>query len=428
MSPGYFLYNLVCSLAGPLVLAGAAASGRLDGGWLERLGLASGPPAGEGPRIWLHAVSAGEIQVAAGLRRALATRLPGADIRLSSTTRAGRQAAVDLGLPVLTFPLDFFGAPGRALSRLKPDLVIILETELWPNFLREAKSRGVKIMLAHGRISPRSFKNYRRARFFFREVLSCFDLMAMIGPEDAARIIDLGADPSRVLTAGEAKAESVLARVDHGRAAALRGELGLTPERPVVTAGSTRPGEEVILLDVFSRLKADFPDLHLILAPRHVGRAEEVESLIRSRGFSLARRGRGKGPSPAPVDVTLVDVMGELFYLYEPALVAFCGASLVPLGGQNILEPAAWGRPVVYGPHLEDFTDARELLEGAGAGLTVRNADELYLALKKIISNRDLAAEMGRAGRRALETRGGTSDRLAALALTILPLDKKEKN
>ena len=433
MSPGYFLYNILFFLLGPPALAAAAVRGRLNGGWMERLGLVSGPPLGQGPRIWLHAVSAGEIQVASDLFRALKELRPGADIWLTSSTSAGRTAALDLGLPVVAFPIDCYRAPDRALARLCPDLVIILETEIWPNFLRAAGKRGVKVMLAHGRISPRSFNGYKKAGFFFREVLKYFDLMAMISPDDVNRIVSLGADPARVTAAGGAKPELAMTRVDNERASSLRREYGIHPDRPVITAGSTRSGEEKIILDVFSRLKIDFPELHLILAPRHVGRADEVEGLIRRAGLTLYRRSRGTrvsadGPARGRTDVSLVDVMGELFYLYEPCRVAFCGASLVPKGGQNILEPAAWGRPVLYGPYMEDFIEAREILEKAGAGLTVNDRNEFYETMRALLSDQERAEAMGRAGRAALEGYGGTSARLAELALSILTMDKKENN
>ncbi len=427
MTPGYFIYNTVASLAAPIVVGMAAAKGRLRGHWRERLGLM--PPLESesgGRRVWIHAASVGEAQVAAALLPALRRLDPALTAWVSTTTDTGLATARSLlpaDVPVLTFPFDVYGGPGRALDRLKPDMVIILETELWPNFLRAAKRRGLCTMLANGRLSPRSIKGYHRARFLFKEVLSFLDLMVMIRPEDRDRIISLGAAPDRVQVAANAKFDLLLARTDQERVDELGRQLGLTPGRPVLVAGSTREGEEKIILDVFLRLRKDFPDLHLILAPRHVSRADEVQALIQARGLGWGRRSGGRCAS-AP-DVTLVDVMGELFYLYGLAAVAFCGGSLVNLGGQNPLEPAAWGKPVLYGPSMEDFLDARSILEESGAGLTAEDQEELHRLTKELLAGKAEAERRGRAGLKALTLHQGAADRQAALAMYLLgALDK----
>lgn len=429
LSLGYLFYNTIISLAGPPALALAALRGRLRGNWPQRLGLVPRLDLGPRPRVWVHAVSVGEVQVAAALMEALGKTASHPAVWLTTATLAGLEAAQEMlppGTPVLMFPLDAYASPGRALARLGPDLVIILETELWPNFIKASRRQGVKVMLANGRISPRSVAWYRRFRFLFREVLGYVDLMAMIQPEDRDRIISIGADPGRVQVAGSAKYDLLLARAEEGRAARLGRELGIAPDRPVLVAGSTRSGEEVLVLDVFERLRKEFPDLGLILAPRHVDRSDEVEALIRGRGLSLVRRGRNAARIATAPDVILVDVMGELFFLYGLATVAFCGASLVPLGGQNPLEPAVWGKPVLYGPFMEDFLDARQILEDAGAGRTVQNQDDFFQQARELLSDRELACERGRAGRRALEVHQGAAERLAGLALGLLAMDKKK--
>ena len=432
MSPGYWLYNMILSLAAPLALGATAARGRLRGNWRERLGFITPWPPGRHDRIWIHAASVGEAQVASALADALLKAGPLVEVFLTTTTDTGRESARNLlpdGFPIRTFPIDAYGSPGRALARLNPDLVILLETELWPNFVRAARAHGSRLMLANGRISPRSLKNYRRFRFLFRDVLGYLDLMAMIRPSDRERIISLGADPSRVKVAGNAKYDLLLDRVDADRTARLRRKIGLEENRPVFVAGSTRPGEERLILDVFQRLQADFPLLHLVIAPRHVGRAGELEALIRGRGLTALRRSMpGNTPADAGAEVTLVDVMGELFYWYGLATMAFCGASLVPLGGQNPLEPAAWAVPVLYGPSMEDFLDATEILEPVGAGRAVAGPDELYLQAMRLLTDSAEARQRGQAGRAALENQRGASGYLAELALNLLAMDKSKLN
>jgi len=426
MNSGYLFYNTVLYAAAWPALALAAFKGRVRGCWRERLGLHSRLRVAGGPRVWVHGVSVGEVRATGALIEALKKRAPDLVVWLTTSTAAGREEAARVlpaDVPVLTFPLDILGGPGRALARLRPDLVILMETELWPNFLRAASKLGVKTMLANGRISVRSWPRYRRFRFLFREVLGYVDLLAMIGAKDRERVLALGADPAKVLTVGNVKYDHLIARKDGGKAARLREELGLSPAGRILTAGSTRSGEEVQIVEAFEGLLKDFPDLRLIVAPRHVERAGEVEALMRARGLSVVRRSRGR--SGAGPQVTVIDVMGELFYLYGLADVAFCGASLVPLGGQNPFEPAVWAKPVLYGPSMEDFEDARAILETVGAGQTVRNVYELYRKTKELLSDPEEARARGQAGRKALEAQQGSAERLAELALGLVSGQKQ---
>ena len=433
MSKAYLIYNTVFSLAAPPALVLSTARNRIRGHWRERLGFAPdldalGFAPGR-PRVWMHAVSFGEVRVAAAILAALRRHSPDLVLLLSTSTPAGMVAARSLPEPdvLFTFPLDAFGGPPRTLERLRPDLLMLIETELWPNLLKTARSKGVKTMLANGRISARSAARYRWSGKLFHEVLSYLDVMAMSQQVYKDRIIALGADPSKVTVAGDVKYDREVTKKDREELSRLSLELGLHTDRPVLVAGSTRTGEETILLDVFARLRKDFPSLHLILAPRHIDRADEVERLVRSHGLSMERR---SGHPAAPVnpehsaDVTLVDVMGELFTLYGLADVAFCGASLVPLGGQNPLEAAAWGKPVLYGPYMETKLDAREMLEAAGAGETVTGAEDLFRKIRFLLSNPDLARERGNKGFEALPSQTGASNRLAQLGLNLLDSKK----
>ena len=425
LSPGYLLYNLLTAVASPAVLGLTVVKGRLRGNWRERLGFVPKVP-GPSPRIWIHAVSVGETGVAAALVKALLHKRPNLTLWLTTFTETGREAAqkrLPAACQVLAFPLDAYGSPSRALKRLRPDLIIILETEIWPNFLRTAHQQGRRVMLANGRISSRSFGGYRRFRFFFKEVLGCLDRLVMIREEDAHRIMALGADPTRVSVAGNAKYDLLLDRANPRQVEALGRELGLAG-RPVVVAGSTRTGEETVLLDAFLRLRVDFPTLHLILAPRHVQRSREIENLLQERGLTWTRRSTPGRPAGRSIDVTLVDVMGELFFLYGLGRVAFVGASLVPLGGQNPLEPAVWAVPVLFGPHMDDFTDAKDMLLSCGAGRTVADGEDFYQQLRQLLLDHESARLLGEAGRLALSAHQGAAHRLADLALELLAMDK----
>jgi len=422
MSPSYFLYNILISLAAPLMLAVSGARKRLSGRWSELLGFAPRLSGGAGGRVWVHAVSYGEVQVASGLIKTLKKRSPDLTVWLTTGTRAGRVAAqelIDPEIPILTYPLDAYGSPGRALRRLRPDMLILVETELWPNMLKAARKLRVKTMLANGRLSASSVAGYRRVGGFFREVLSCLDLLAMTRQEYRDTIISLGADPSRVVVVDTVKFDRLLERVDTSQVDKYRRELNLPPDQPVLAAGSTRGHEEAVILDVFQRLLKDFPDLHLVLAPRHVNRSSEIETMLRDRGLSFRKRSAGT-VSTENVQVTLVDVMGELFYLYGLGHVTFVGGSLARLGGQNPLEPAAWAKPVLYGPSMENFLEARTLLEDAGAGRTVQNAEELYNEIKALLADPEMARSRGLAGFKALQARPGSTEQLVDLALNLL--------
>lgn len=424
MSFGYFVYNSAISLLAPFALGAVAARGRLKGFWRQRFGFVPEVEQLGRPRIWIHAVSVGEMQVAASIIAALRRLSPQAVIWQTATTDTGIDTAKKI-LPrecrVIPFPFDAYGGPGRALDRLKPDMVILLETELWPNFIKAAHARGVKIMLANGRISVRSVEGYRKVKFLFKEVLGYIDLMAMIRNDDKERIISLGADEKKVCVTGSAKFDMLLNRVDEARMKRLKEELGLDEDAPVIVAGSTRTGEEQIILNAFSKLRNDFPRLHLVIAPRHITRSDEIENLIRKTGLTLQRRSLMDGSKrPEECDVTLVDVMGELFFLYGMAAVAVCGGSFFDRGGQNPLEPAVWGRPVVYGRSMDDFLDARELLENAGAGFTADEHEDLYTLLKRLLTNKPEAERMGAAGKTAVNGHHGSAERQASLALELL--------
>ncbi len=333
------------------------------------------------PRIWIHAVSLGEVKVAAAIIKALREFLPSCSVMVSTTTKHGRELAIEnfgQDIPVVYAPIDFIGSVRKALSRARPDVLVFLETEIWPAWLTEARRMGIKTALVNGRISVRSVRGYLKFRHFFREVLGNVDAFSMILEQDAARIRTMGADPKRILINGNAKYDLLVSLADPTAEAEMRQILNLESSQPVFVAGSTRGGEEAMVLDAYEKIVREFPDAVLIVAPRHIERIPEIRSLCERRGFRYQLRSElGSGEAKRREPVIVINTFGELFKLYSVGTIVFCGASLVPLGGQNPLEPAVWGKPVFYGPSMEDFLDAKALLEEVGAGMPISSPEML---------------------------------------------------
>jgi 3-deoxy-D-manno-octulosonic-acid transferase len=359
-------------------------SGRHGENLKERLGHVSPKLAqtlSGSPRIWIHAVSLGEVKVAAPIIKALRQILPGCSVMVSTTTKHGRELATETfgeDIPVVYAPIDFIGSVRKALSRVRPDVLVFMETEIWPAWLTEARRMGIKTVLANGRISVRSIGSYLKLRLFFREVLRNVDAFSMIMEEDGARIRAMGADPKKIEINGNAKYDFLVGLADPAMEREMRQILNLEASHPVFVAGSTRGGEEAMVLDAYERILREFPDTVLIIAPRHIERTPEIGSLLQKRGFRYQLRSEldidgAKRTEP----VVIINTFGELFRLYSVGTVVFCGASLVPLGGQNPLEAAVWGKVVFYGPSMEDFLDAKSLLEEVGAGIPVSNPEML---------------------------------------------------
>lgn len=327
------------------------------------------------PRIWIHAVSLGEIKVADSIVKALRQILPACSVIFSTVTEHGRELATETfgeDIPVVYAPVDFIGSVRKALSRVHPDVLVFMETEIWPAWITEAHRMGIKSALINGRISVRSIKGYLKFRPFFRRVLRNMDAFSMISDEDSTRIRAMGANPSKIEVHGNAKYDLLVSLADPAMATQMKKILNLKPAFPVFVAGSTRGGEEAMVLDAYEKIMKEFPDTVLIIAPRHIGRTTEIRSLLERRGFRYQLRSEIDGGAAKRTEpVIIIDTFGELFKLYSIGTVVFCGASLVPLGGQNPLEAAVWGKVVFYGPSMEDFLDAKTMLEEVGAGIPV---------------------------------------------------------
>ncbi len=351
------------------------------------------------PRIWIHGASLGEIRVAAAIIKSLQVKLPGCAIVVSTVTEHGRNLALEIfekEIPVVYAPLDLPGCALQALSSIRPDVMVFLETELWPVWIFTARRLGIKLALLNGRISPRSLKSYLKFRPFFRSVLKNFDAFSMISKTDADRIHAMGAPSSKIRVNGNAKYDHTITSPDPAVEREMRRILNLAPSDRVIVAGSTRGGEEAMLLEVYEKIRSKYPDILLILAPRHIKRAPDICALIRNRGLKYQLRTEiGRGKTERTAQILIIDTFGELFNIYSVATVVFCGASLVPLGGQNPLEPAVWGKPILYGPHMEDFLDAKEMLESAGGSMRVSDPQELAEAFFDLLDDPEKADTLG---------------------------------
>ncbi|HOO90492.1 MAG TPA: 3-deoxy-D-manno-octulosonic acid transferase, partial [Syntrophales bacterium] len=356
------------------------------------------------PRIWMHAVSVGEVTAAAPIVSALRERYPKACIVLSTSTETGQRMARRLitdATAHIYYPLDIPMVIRTVIDRVNPDIFVPVETEIWPNFIRICRKRGIKIVMVNGRISPRSFKRYRKTRFFWKRIMHMIDAIGAISTVDASRLETLGVDPSKILILGNAKYDGLAAGADDTLRDIMEERLSIPHGTKVFVAGSTHEGEEEIILKVYRRLLEQHPDMVLIIVPRHPERGSAVRTYANDEGFDdcITMTEINGGEKRAGHRIIIVDVIGELFRIYSLATIVFCGGSLVPRGGQNILEPAAWGTVVLHGPFMDDFTDESEKLERAGGGITVSNNGELLDKALKLMEDMENRRRRGEAGR-----------------------------
>ena len=375
------------------------------------------------PRIWVHAVSVGEVTAAAPIVAALRGKLPQATIVLSTGTETGQAMARKLipqAAAFMYFPLDLLPVVKKVIDRIAPDIVVLTETELWPNFLRHCMKRRIPAVMVNGRISPRSFRRYSRTSFFWKKVLESVLEIGVISAVDRDRIVAIGAPAAKVKVMGNAKYDSLASRVSGEAWSRKAAQMKMTPDTRVFVAGSTHEGEEAIVLEVYRALLQEWPDLRLIVVPRHPERGKAVRDLVAAQGlFGILMTEILEG-GPPDRGVVVVDVIGELFGLYSLASVVYCGGSLVAKGGQNILEPAAWGKVVFYGPSMEDFLDEKALLEEAGAGIPVRNAAELLEGMKALLSDPAELSRRGAEGQKRVLSSRGAAERYAAMIVKNL--------
>jgi 3-deoxy-D-manno-octulosonic-acid transferase len=393
---------------------------RIRGYWRhvgERYGFGEPLPPGG---VWVHAVSVGEVQAAAALVRELQRRHPGLPILVTTFTPTGRdraQALLGDSVAHRYMPFDLPGVVPRFFDRVRPRLMVIVETELWPNLFHECGRRGVPLVLASARVSPRSVRGYRRLAQFFRDTLENGIVIGAQSPADAERFVSIGANPSKTHVTGNLKFDYSLPPDVPGRARELRAALGVG--RPVWVAGSTHEGEEEIVLAAHARIRASHPDALLVLVPRKPQRFESVGALVRRQGARCVTRSGGERIGD-DVEVLLVDTLGELVLFYGAGDVAFVGGSLVPVGGHNLMEPAALAKPMVTGPHTFNAVGIADLFIEVGAANVVRDADELANRVTGWFTDRAAAERDGRLGLDTLEANRGSLARLTALVEPLL--------
>ncbi|HEU4383314.1 MAG TPA: glycosyltransferase N-terminal domain-containing protein [Anaeromyxobacteraceae bacterium] len=372
------------------------------------------------PRVWLHGASAGDLLSLQPMMKALKERLPGCCILVTTITNSGlAMARKKLGEAdvVVYAPYDLPGATRRAVAALRPDLLVLEYTEIWPNLIRAARKAGVRIALTNGRFNPDKMSRYRAMFRAIGNPLRAIDLFLMRSDEEAERVLQLGAAPDRVWATGNTKFDALVLDRPAGDEP-LRAEMGLEPSAPVLIAGSTHDGEEEVLFRVYRELLAEHPRLALVVAPRYVERAGRILSLAAQAGFPARLRSAGSAGGSA--QVVVLDTIGELAAAYRLGTLVFVGGSFVTRGGQNILEPAGQGKPVLFGPHMENFKDSVQVLQGRG-GIQVATPEQLRKVAGELLSRPELMAELGTLARQAVLAVRGASARNVEHMLRLLP-------
>ena len=377
--------------------------------------------------LWIHAVSVGEVNLCTQLIQALEPRLPNLKIVVSCTTTTG-MAEYRRRLPTriskIYYPIDQRRVVHRAMGTIKPDAIVLLEAEIWPNFIWRAQRLGIPMFLANARLSDRSYPRYKKFGFLFRPLFASFAGVGCQNQEDAARLRDVGCRPETVRIVGNMKFDA--AKLTERRSLDVRAllrQLGVWPDAPVLVAGSTHPGEEAVLADMAARLRARFPKLFLILVPRHFERCHEVGQLLRQRGVKFICRNEifpALQRSPGQVDCLLVNTTGELRFFYEPATVVFVGKSLMAAGGQNPVEPAALGKPIVFGPNMQNFADVVRLFLERDAAIQVNTPGELETVVAELLANQPRRAELARNALEVVSENLGAIDRTVDLIVKAL--------
>jgi 3-deoxy-D-manno-octulosonic-acid transferase len=415
----YLTYNLLLLLASPVILAILLAKPRCRRGLSQRLGrVLPGGVADGRPLLWVHAVSLGEAVAVAPLVKAFHVRYPAYRIIVSTVTETGREAVEQRLAGVADHyyaPLDFPWVVSKVMRHLKPSLFLFVETELWPNLLRQLGRCGIPAVLVNGRLSSRSFGRYRLIRSFLRQVLGAVTVCLMQSDRDAERMVALGAQPDRVIRIGNIKFDQPLPDRINGPGALSWARLGLAEGEELIVAGSTHPGEEEALLTAYQTLVREFSNLVLLLAPRHVERAAEVEAEVKGIGLPALRRSLlgtpGGNHGPSGPRVLILDTRGELASVYREAVLAYVGGTLIPVGGHNLLEPAVWAKPVFFGPFTDHCAEIATQLSRAEGMIPVRNGAELAEAMAHLLRNREDLQKVGIAAQQVVEENRGALQR-----------------
>ncbi|MDD5085636.1 MAG: 3-deoxy-D-manno-octulosonic acid transferase [Candidatus Omnitrophica bacterium] len=379
--------------------------------------------------IWVHAVSVGEVMAAGVFIKKLKERFPSHISLVSTVTPTGQKLAKSLCGPdrVFYFPFDLSFIVRRVLAKLNPEIIILIETEIWPNLIEEASSCGIPVGIINGRLSPRSSRQYERFRFLITPILNKISFILAQTEEDRERYIRLGYDFGSIRVTGNMKFDASLGRDSSGAPEVLKKSLGFPDTAPIFIAGSTHPGEEKIVLDVFGRLRLLFPNLKLVIAPRHIERSRDLKRMAEERSFKVRSAKPLEGDvSSGEFDVFLLNTLGELRQLYSIADLVFMGGSLIRHGGQNPIEPASFKRPVIFGPHVFNFQAIYSRLASANAAKKLLDSDSFYEIARQILSSPERAKIMGDAAFSVVQSLRGATERNLDIISQFLGKGKKD--
>ena len=381
-------------------------------------------------RIWVHALSVGEVLSAQPLVRKIRSTYPNITIIFSASTKTGEELCrdvmaddIDLFVP---FPIDLYSIAKKFINLINPDLFILIETDFWPNFVDILAKENIPAILVNGRISQSSFKRYHRFRFLFVPMFNIFRFISMQTAADAIKMVQLGVEADKVKALGNLKYDAVLPDTvgwekEQRPTSFYRKQFGITPEKIVWIAGSTHAGEEVAILAAYKRLSLLFPDLFLVLAPRNVERGRQIKEIANNLGLTVRQRTVPFQDEEVPgTPLLILDTMGELSRMYSFCDIAFIGGSLIPDGGHNPLEPAAFGKPILFGPYMDDFTEISSDLLEKNAAIVCHDEDDIFEILKHLLTNATLRKEMGeQAQALVLQHRGVTMRHLEIIDFII---------
>ena len=312
------------------------------------------------------------------------------------------------------------------MKLIKPDIFITIETEIWPNMIKYANKYGAKILMINGRISPRSISKYKKIKKLIKKVLNKYEKFSVITKKDAERLIKLGAKKDKIVINGNSKYDHLVEKIDIEKPKNICAKFNIQEKTNILIAGSTRNGENKIIIEVFKKLMKNYDDLILIIAPRHLNKAKKIKDIASNNNISsIYKTEIDQGKTRNKEKIIILNTIGDLFDTYSIGDVIFCGASLVPKGGQNIMEPAVWGKPVIYGPSMDDFKGAKDILEQVGAGIQVKNEFELFNQITFLLDNSEQIKKLGKKAKKAVYTNKGASDKNVELINKYLKGDFK---
>ena len=377
--------------------------------------------------VWIHAVSVGEVNLCTQLIRALEPRVPNIKIVVSTTTTTGMgelRSRLPSHISKIYYPIDRLKCVSRAFSVINPKVIVLVEAEIWPNFIWRASSLGIPVFLANARLSDRSYPRYKRFGFLFRPLFASFAGVGAQNETDAQRLREVGCRPEAIRVVGNLKFDA--AKLNERRllnVAGLLRQLGVPPDAPVVIGGSTHAGEEVLLAEIARRLRVRFPKLFLVLVPRHFERCREVGRQLQERGVKFVYRNEiisNTQFKPGEVDCLLVNTTGELRFFYQAATVVFVGKSLTAMGGQNPIEPGALGKAMVLGPNMQNFADITRSFVAQNGVIQVRDPEGLEDAIAGLLADENRRTELGRNAQKVVRENQGAIDRTVKMILEEL--------